>query len=301
MTQIRHIVVATPRRGAQSYTAHTDSMEVAMRTPDVALYRTAISDLSYDIARNQLTLTALKMRDDMRNASPPVEIEGIVWVDDDVEVPPDTIPRLLAHGADVVAGLYFARRHPFTAQMYRLADGQPGKYYPILDWTPGQVLEVDAVGFGCIYTSMRVMDAIAEAQMQDWRWRLRERIGGRRMGSPKWFEFDWPHGEDFYFCEWARRLGFPLLVDTGLVCKHWGVQPITEETYRSVRPHLYLVGKDGERLEGTGNVAVAGVGEQQQEGAGRWPDVRQLKRYWRMAAGAAGAALLTAVVWWRRK
>lgn len=298
--QVRHIAIVTPRRDAQSYTAHTDALATAMRTPGIALYQTYIQDLSYDLARNQLVQAVLQMRADMRKASPPAEIEGMIWIDDDVSVPPDVIPRLIGHQRPIVAGLYIARRQPFTPQMYVEAAGQKCKYFPILDWQDGALVKADVVGFGCVYVALAVIDAIAKRQMQSAWGQLRKRQGK----GPEWFKFDWPNGEDFYFCEQAKECGFEVWVDTSIQCDHWGPQPITIDTFRAIRPKLFLVGPDGKPLSAPGEIAVAAQGKGQ--AARRQLHMAQVKaevrRYKRLVAGGAGLlALLGLAAWrWRR-
>ena len=301
MTQpIRHIAVVTPRRDAQSYTAHTDALATAMRTPGIALYQTYIQDLSYDLARNQLVHTVLQMRENMRVAQPPAEIEGMVWIDDDVSVPPDVIPRLIGHNKPFVAGLYIARRQPFTPQMYVEPPDQKRKYFPILDWQDGALIKADVVGFGCVYVAMEVIDAISRRQMQGLAGRWRKRQGK----GPEWFKFDWPHGEDFYFCEEAKACGYEILVDTSIKCEHWGAQPITIDTFHAIRPKLYLVGVDGKPIAGSGEVAIAaqGVGSSKNgvwDAIRRWPGMKQVWQYRQWIGGGAGLLALLGLATWR--
>jgi hypothetical protein len=33
----------------------------------------------------------------------------------------------------------------------------------------------------------------------------------------------------------ARRVGFEIVVDTGIECQHWGCQPVTGKSFREMR------------------------------------------------------------------
>src|SRR3990172_10345065 len=78
----------------------------------------------------------------------------VIWfVDDDVFVPlhaGQLIDQAMQLG--IVSGVYFARRPPYTPQIYRAAR-EPnllGKYWPIIDYPTNGMMVVDAVGGGCL-------------------------------------------------------------------------------------------------------------------------------------------------------
>jgi len=202
----------------------------------------------------------------MRQAVPPSEIEGIVWLDDDVMPPADFFIKLLAHPEPIVSALYIARKPPFTPQMYEhgmarvtVADAAPllgvsestvrrrvqkgwysfdndnkitiplaDKYWPIIHYEPDSTFEVAAAGFGATWTSFEVIDSIRA-----------------QPDFKEWFTFDWPHGEDFSFCERARACGFKIIVDTSIKCAHKANIDVTEESFLSVRDKLVRLNPGG--------------------------------------------------------
>ena len=119
-------------------------------------------------------------------------------------MPRDFAQKLLGHNKPLVSALYFNKRFPFTPQMYRESEWA-GKYWPLLDWPEGALVEADVCGFGAVWTSFEVIDAIQG-----------------NVSPFEWFKFTWPHGEDFYFCELARAKGYKVLVDTSVQCLHVG-------------------------------------------------------------------------------
>lgn len=125
-----------------------------------------------------------------------------------------TVPRLLSHKVPVVGPLIFRRYPPFDPLMFR---GEIGKYLPIDDWLPGDLVSVDATGSGCLLFDMRVF----------------------RQVSPPWFRTSIrngkPVGEDFGFCSVLRGAGFPIYVDTSIPAGHLSQLQITEGTWRLYR------------------------------------------------------------------
>jgi hypothetical protein len=155
--------------------------------------------------RNNITETALR-----------TNCTHIIQCDADMQYPEETFPRLMAlcnESRPIVGALCFRRYPPFTPVLMK---GELGYYEPIWDWKKDELLEVDATGTGCLMVHASVFKA---------------------MPRP-WFEFGEFEGrtvgEDIGFCAKARKLGFPIYVDTGLEVAHLTTMSITEGTY-----HLY--------------------------------------------------------------
>jgi hypothetical protein len=49
------------------------------------------------------------------------------------------------------------------------------------------------------------------------------------------YALEYGRTEDHFFCEMARRVGFEIVVDTGIECQHWGCQPVTGKSFREMR------------------------------------------------------------------
>jgi hypothetical protein len=142
----------------------------------------------------------------------------LMFVDDDVCIPPDSIPRLLAHGRDIVSGLYYRRALPLAPVM--LKNDAQGNPQWITEWNPkGALIEVDLVGAGCLLVHRRVYERLKPPWFI---WELEESVTKwirQGMGEPV---EDKLLSEDFSFCRRAQRMGFSILVDTGVACEHIG-------------------------------------------------------------------------------
>ena len=158
-----------------------------MKTVGDCIYDFNIGSLIYD-ARNRLSADAMKCGADF-----------ILWLDSDMIVPQDAMVKLLKHmedGKDIVSGLYFRRRAPFTPVLYT---------YP-----ENSVFEVDGCGFGCFMTRV---DVLHEILLND-------------------FDLFTPiehYGEDLAFCLRAKENGFKIWCDSTIKCGHIG-QVIVDET-----------------------------------------------------------------------
>lgn len=116
----------------------------------------------------------------------------VLFIDSDMEFPPDLVSRLLSHKQPIVAANCMARRSPY----YLTARSDTG--HEILTLQDSTGLQAAArVGTGVMLVHL---DAL------------------RAMPMP-WFEYGWnaetqgPIGEDFLFCDKLRAQGVPIYVD----------------------------------------------------------------------------------------
>ena len=154
-----------------------------------------LSGMPFDHARNTAVKRCLEFN-----------FEWLFFIDDDVVVPPDAYIRLRSHEADIISGLYYRRALPIQpVAMLRNADGS-SRYAA---FNPGETVEVDLVGAGCLLIHSRVL----------------------REMKPPWFEWKLDHenlaenqkvSEDFDFCIKAKALGFQIFLDTMVQCEHVG-------------------------------------------------------------------------------
>lgn len=153
--------------------------------------------LGWKTARNVIYKLALSMPG----------VDGVIWVDDDMVVPQEAFSRLVSYDLDLVSGLYFQRLPPHWPVM----GIWNGKLFNWFTTYPQNALApVDAVGFGCCYTSLnllRKLDADPEAKRnKEWP------FGGDWNGDA--------FGEDFLFCLRAAKVGVRPHIDTALKCEH---------------------------------------------------------------------------------
>jgi len=184
-------------------------------------------------ARNMLVETALGMNPD------------VLWfVDDDVILPenaPILIDQALTLG--VVSGVYFARRPPYTPQVYTLASEPEHSdrivYWPDLNIPKDGMFERDAVGAGCLAVARPVFDRLSAhfeplfkeaSELTSVLW-LQSLIAGL---SP-WFEFLDRKGEDMYFCERCKAIDQKIWVNADVQCGHISQQLITKDYFEYMR------------------------------------------------------------------
>lgn len=171
-----------------------------------------------DIARNKLV-------EEVLGASQ--RPDYVLFLDSDMTFPDETVSRLLAAGRDVVSGTYFARTDTPIPHAYQYShtdeDGivwyrsMSQEFRAYIEAHPDHVkkpgtttlapveeslIEVDAVGGGCLLIKTEVLEAIVASGQKPFECYA---TGG---------------GEDFDFCEKARKLGYKVWVDWGLQCSH---------------------------------------------------------------------------------
>lgn len=138
--------------------------------------------------------------------------EWLFFLDSDVLAPPDAILRLRNHRLPIVSGMY-CRRSPPHAVPVMIKNGNW-----FTSFTPGEVVEVDLVGAGCLLIHRTVLEKfhpIDPARNKRWfDWRV-DMAGLVPPGEAL--------SEDFSFNHFARKQGWKILVDTGVRCKHVGL------------------------------------------------------------------------------
>jgi hypothetical protein len=170
-----------------------------------------VGDTYIDTARNLLVTHAMDV---------PTQPTHILWLDDDMVWPSDTVARLVAHDLPIVGGLYFQRMPPFHPVAYtRLheRDGDRRGQFLTLPDDPTGLVEVDGMGLGCCLVRMDVYFDLAE------------------RGGPRWHAVIDGRGEDLHFFDRALDAGYQPMLDTDLQCGHVRdevVQRVHYETFR---------------------------------------------------------------------
>ena len=193
------IVAPHPIRGTVFEAVHRSRSALVQHTQQAG-YAVAISDrygMSVSCNRNSGVAIALQRK-----------TKWIFFVDDDMVLPPDAILRLLARHVDVVSGLYVKRQRPFVPIAYNIEDGS---FIPIEEPLINELMQVDAVGGGCLLVNATVFGCL-----------------------PKPYFAVPPHGdtvmsEDIYFCQQLTAHGIKVHLDTGVFCGHVGDYVYTVE------------------------------------------------------------------------
>jgi len=207
------VVVGLPHQG-------TTSMEwcVAFAQLYAHLSQTRKFYLTYnrgspiDIARNKIVEDTLKLG-----------AEWLFFLDSDVIVPANIVDILVSRSLPVVSALYVRRHKNIYPGMWKLMPvkecpecKQPvtphGKYAPIINYPRGALVEADVVGMGCILINRKVLEAVHKPpQNPMFVWTM-GRVEPESAGV----------SEDFYACERIRDAGYHIVVDTSIICPHYG-------------------------------------------------------------------------------
>lgn len=140
--------------------------------------------------------------------------DGIMWVDSDIRMGPGAMVNLLAaaraHEAEFVTGVYYQREGAHNPVIYhynrKKRSFQPAEEFPEHVFAP-----IDGCGFGFVWTSWKLIDAIARHKDFDPKegWFPDNRDAGG-------------FGEDLSMCAKAMACKIQLYVDTGINLGHVG-------------------------------------------------------------------------------
>lgn len=181
--------------------------------------------LGYQAARNQVAQVAYDARNDPEDAP-----TGIMWVDSDIKAEGNLMSRLIytavSSGIDLLSGVYHYRKSPylpvFTAYDPAVRRYRQAEAYDMGPDGNGVIGPIGACGFGFVWTSLKAIVAVHDHRSFDpeggWFPDTRTQKNGM--------------GEDFAFCEKARKAGIQLYIDTGVQVIHCGdAQEIGREDF----------------------------------------------------------------------
>lgn len=141
--------------------------------------------------------------------------DGIVWIDNDIRFAKASISRLLYQArrlkADFISGVYHQRGGMHMPVFY-LFDEKLNGFRNVDDYPADMIAPADGCGFGFVWTSKKLIDAIARHPEFD----------PRRGWFPDERSKKGGYGEDLSFCYQAMRCGIQLYVDTGIQVGHMG-------------------------------------------------------------------------------
>ena len=143
-----------------------------------------------------------------------------MWIDSDMVFDPDMLEKFSAdldEGRDFVCGLFFKRKPPYKAVIYREQrvikheDGLITAVAPLFDEYPkDQIFEIAACGFGAVMTSTKLLKAV------------RDKFG---QGFAPTLGF----GEDLSFCARVTQLGYKMYCDSRIKVGHVAHLVINED------------------------------------------------------------------------
>jgi len=140
--------------------------------------------------------------------------DGVMWMDSDIRTHGGAVTQLLhsvrKFEADFVSGIYHQRGGTFLPVFYHFND-EAGKFQHYVNYPENSLLPVDGCGFGFVWTSLKLIQAIADSPDFD-----------RKAG---WFPDNRDSGgfgEDLSFCQQASKVGVQLYVNTAVQVGHLG-------------------------------------------------------------------------------
>lgn len=169
------------------------------------------SSLVYD-SRNKLTTAAIAS-----------EADYILWLDSDMIFDRDMLKRMIRdinNGADIVCGLFFARRPPFQACIYKkIRQGLTpeeciSERYD--NYPSNSLFEVDACGMAAVLMKCDVAKAVVE--------KYHDAFSPLRG-----------YGEDISFCIRAKNLGYKIFCDSSIKVGHMAKFAVNEEVSKQYR------------------------------------------------------------------
>ena len=150
-------------------------------------------------------------------------LQWLFFLDSDVIPPRDAILRLMSHNKPIVSGVYCRRSPP---------EAIPVMMKPLGNWIsqipPSGLMEVEAVGAGCLLIHRQVFEKVPHQRPQEGKSYFDWRVDCMAV-KPR-------HeclSEDFTFIQHAKAHGFPTFVDCSVRCLHVGY---AESNYGSFRP-----------------------------------------------------------------
>lgn len=90
--------------------------------------------------------------------------EWLFFLDDDIELPSDAVRMLLDADKPFIAGVYYRRKPPCDPLIYRReSNGWYSAVLPDTDYTPGDIIPIDAAGMGCTLIHRSVFEAVIDS------------------------------------------------------------------------------------------------------------------------------------------
>jgi|SRR5882672_11689 len=126
----------------------------------------------------------------------------VLFIDDDMAMPTDSLIRLLSHDKDIVSGLYVNRQYPHPPVIFNFINGTMSRIY--LTPENAGLMEVSAAGFGFLLVKTKVFASLDKPYVRNG-----EIVKDRR-------------NEDIDFCNRARAAGFKIYCDLDCPIGHIG-------------------------------------------------------------------------------
>jgi len=141
----------------------------------------------------------------------------LLFLDSDMIFPSNLLKRLLKVDADIVTGLAFKKWFPHYPTIFKKRGRD---YLSMVNYPRNEIIDVDGCGMACALIKRKVFEEIPEPWFE---FKIIKKDGKKMV-----------LGEDLVFCQKAKKAGFSIKCDTGIVCGHVG-GIIDERTFQGVR------------------------------------------------------------------
>lgn len=135
------------------------------------------------------------------------EFDYLLMIDDDV-VPPQTILSMADYEEDIVGALYFMYQQQKLMPV-AFMKSKEGMYTPLNFKDKDGLVEIDAVGTGCIMLSRKVLEAVKSPFLN--------------VYDPDGIKM---FGLDIAFCRKAKEKGFKVHVHIDFPASHWQIMDL---------------------------------------------------------------------------
>ena len=133
--------------------------------------------------------------------------DWVLYLDDDVIFPPNTLLQLLSRNKDIVGGVYWSKSEPPVPLMFR--GHMRGSY---MDWHAGDFIRIDAMGDGLTLIKTKVFKAMPKPWFNlNYTYHELDKVTKPDVGTT----------EDLYFYKKARDYGFEVWCDTSIQALHY--------------------------------------------------------------------------------
>jgi glycosyltransferase involved in cell wall biosynthesis/ubiquinone/menaquinone biosynthesis C-methylase UbiE len=137
--------------------------------------------------------------------------QHLLFIDDDVFLPQTAVTQMLSHGKDIVTGVYWTKSENTCPVIFEEFGKGPMFTFPV-----DSLFKIAGSGLGACVINMDVFDKFDEAGIpyfkENW---IMKTDAGQNMKCPV--------GEDHYFFYHARKLGYDVWCDSGVLCDHYDV------------------------------------------------------------------------------
>ena len=159
------------------------------------------------------------------------EFDALMMLDLDMSYPEDTLTRLRNHDLDMVTGHYYRRQlDPMMSITETSPDGS-WPFSPVVDIPHSGLHEVAVAGFGCVLIKREVIEAVAET--------LPPLSHPFDNGPLEWLTGSaLVLGPDKRFFPIARKLGYKLMMDAEVRCRHAVTAWLDDDLYEKLRNRL---------------------------------------------------------------